>query len=126
MFVVFFFFKQKTAYDMRISYWSSDVCSSDLTTRFAQVPPECSFVAHRKFRRAPVAWLGTLSRNASASHSVENCGCRDTRRADAQPARSPVHRAPESCLRQPDLRQARREPRHNSRAAPKEIGRAHV
>src|SRR3546814_10085898 len=30
MFVVFVFFKQKTAYDMRISDWSSDVCSSDL------------------------------------------------------------------------------------------------
>src|SRR3546814_9642927 len=29
----FFFFKQKTAYEMRISDWSSDVCSSDL--RFA-------------------------------------------------------------------------------------------
>src|SRR3546814_959409 len=29
--VVFFFFKQKTAYEMRISDWSSDVCSSDLT-----------------------------------------------------------------------------------------------
>src|SRR3546814_8812090 len=28
---MFFFFKQKTAYEMRISYWSSDVCSSDLT-----------------------------------------------------------------------------------------------
>src|SRR3546814_6262267 len=28
--VCFFFFKQKTAYDMRISDWSSDVCSSDL------------------------------------------------------------------------------------------------
>src|SRR3546814_3763148 len=27
---VCFFFKQKTAYEMRISYWSSDVCSSDL------------------------------------------------------------------------------------------------
>src|SRR3546814_9721742 len=27
-----FFFKQKTAYDMRISDWSSDVCSSDLTS----------------------------------------------------------------------------------------------
>src|SRR3546814_9183327 len=26
----FFFFKQKTAYEMRISDWSSDVCSSDL------------------------------------------------------------------------------------------------
>src|SRR3546814_1683650 len=28
-----FFFKQKTAYDMRISDWSSDVCSSDLFGR---------------------------------------------------------------------------------------------
>src|SRR3546814_13622491 len=27
---LFFFFKQKTAYELRISYWSSDVCSSDL------------------------------------------------------------------------------------------------
>src|SRR3546814_12462816 len=30
LFVFFFFFKQKTAYEMRISDWSSDVCSSDL------------------------------------------------------------------------------------------------
>src|SRR3546814_5960188 len=29
-FFVFLFFKQKTAYEMRISDWSSDVCSSDL------------------------------------------------------------------------------------------------
>src|SRR3546814_8600152 len=29
--LLFFFFKQKTAYEMRISDWSSDVCSSDLT-----------------------------------------------------------------------------------------------
>src|SRR3546814_2130146 len=29
-FICFFFFKQKTAYEMRISDWSSDVCSSDL------------------------------------------------------------------------------------------------
>src|SRR3546814_8456120 len=28
---IFFCFKQKTAYDMRISVWSSDVCSSDLS-----------------------------------------------------------------------------------------------
>src|SRR3546814_1130152 len=32
-FVIFFFFKQKTAYEMRISDWSSDVCSSDLTAQ---------------------------------------------------------------------------------------------
>src|SRR3546814_7842810 len=30
MVLFFFFFKQKTAYEMRISDWSSDVCSSDL------------------------------------------------------------------------------------------------
>src|SRR3546814_3874700 len=30
VFIYFFFFKQKTAYDVRISDWSSDVCSSDL------------------------------------------------------------------------------------------------
>src|SRR3546814_14732873 len=32
--LVFFFFKQKTAYEMRISDWSSDVCSSDLSGGF--------------------------------------------------------------------------------------------
>src|SRR3546814_7567031 len=31
--LLFFFFKQKTAYEMRISDWSSDVCSSDLYFR---------------------------------------------------------------------------------------------
>src|SRR3546814_5830020 len=38
-----FFFKQKTAYEMRISDWSSDVCSSDLAAA-----PEilCHFVSH--------------------------------------------------------------------------------
>src|SRR3546814_10047010 len=35
MCVLFFFFKQKTAYEMRISDWSSDVCSSDLDTSVA-------------------------------------------------------------------------------------------
>src|SRR3546814_9587520 len=32
-----FFFKQKTAYEMRISDWSSDVCSSDLLDRSRHV-----------------------------------------------------------------------------------------
>src|SRR3546814_2315510 len=32
----FFFFKQKTAYEMRISDWSSDVCSSDLLGHLAK------------------------------------------------------------------------------------------
>src|SRR3546814_5139217 len=37
--VVFFFFTQKTAYEMRISDWSSDVCSSDLRGRPALASP---------------------------------------------------------------------------------------
>src|SRR3546814_18353028 len=35
-YILFFFFKQKTAYEMRISDWSSDVCSSDLGLGEAQ------------------------------------------------------------------------------------------
>src|SRR3546814_2092018 len=34
---LFFFFKQKTAYEMRISDWSSDVCSSDLWHHFLKI-----------------------------------------------------------------------------------------
>src|SRR3546814_7658382 len=34
---IFVFFKQKTAYEMRISDWSSDVCSSDLGTHLTPV-----------------------------------------------------------------------------------------
>src|SRR3546814_10686992 len=36
VFLLVFFFKQKTAYEMRISDWSSDVCSSDLQGTQAQ------------------------------------------------------------------------------------------
>src|SRR3546814_16511833 len=36
---MFFFFKQKTAYEMRISDWSSDVCSSDLSAFVETVRP---------------------------------------------------------------------------------------
>src|SRR3546814_6144808 len=38
MLVDFFFFKQKTAYELRISDWSSDVCSSDLHQRGGKLP----------------------------------------------------------------------------------------
>src|SRR3546814_7869673 len=41
-FFVFFFFKQKTAYELRISDWSSDVCSSDLRQGWGrQLRPLC-------------------------------------------------------------------------------------
>src|SRR3546814_4077215 len=39
LFLCFFFFKQKTAYEMRISDWSSDVCSSDLSVSLIKDNP---------------------------------------------------------------------------------------
>src|SRR3546814_13302617 len=42
--MLFFFFKQKTAYEMRISDWSSDVCSSDLRLR-ASITGQTSQIA---------------------------------------------------------------------------------
>src|SRR3546814_19850387 len=67
---VFFFFKQKTAYDMRISDWSSDVCSSDL---------------HKV--RSGCRWgCGTASRRAAS-----NIGSRSAR-ADRRARRAPSPR----------------------------------
>src|SRR3546814_2331234 len=48
----FFFFKQKTAYEMRISDWSSDVCSSDLLG----VAVAWLFLAHLMFHPGRTVW----------------------------------------------------------------------
>src|SRR3546814_8647150 len=47
----FVFFKQKTAYEMRISDWSSDVCSSDLFAGRLQYP---ACLAERLGQQVPV------------------------------------------------------------------------
>src|SRR3546814_17958049 len=52
--VLFFFFKQKTAYEMRISDWSSDVCSSDL---FEQHGPRDWTIFEQYARDANIALL---------------------------------------------------------------------
>src|SRR3546814_3837477 len=44
-FFFFFFVKQKPAYDMRISYWSSDVCSSDLANYRKRSPYQWNVMA---------------------------------------------------------------------------------
>src|SRR3546814_1923091 len=54
-----FFFKQKTAYEMRISYWSSDVCSSDLSRWRSQLRPHSerplsAVCSHKPILKAPV------------------------------------------------------------------------
>src|SRR3546814_5231223 len=73
----FFFFKQKTAYEMRISDWSSDVCSSDLRTNSAGRPVR-SFrsishliIAYPSIRgaRRRTADRGAMPRRASSTPS---------------------------------------------------------
>src|SRR3546814_2383283 len=57
----FFFFKQKTAYELRISDWSSDVCSSDL---LASPPPLSRLLhAHIPFHQAPYLPLSVPARD---------------------------------------------------------------
>src|SRR3546814_10000507 len=62
---MFFVFKQKTAYEMRISDWSSDVCSSDLAESMRNEYSECNRVGRLK---APTAYhpMSRLSDNLTA------------------------------------------------------------
>src|SRR3546814_12791375 len=58
--LVFFFFKQKTAYEMRISDWSSDVCSSDLGDEYGC----CHACVQRRSKQsdtAPPRWFSRCS-----------------------------------------------------------------
>src|SRR3546814_7842136 len=71
----FFFFKQKTAYEMRISDWSSDVCSSDLF-------------------RSQAEGLGDLEREGGADHRGTRPQSRHRRvyQAELTPRLSPQRR----------------------------------
>src|SRR3546814_6282940 len=62
-----FFFKQKTAYEMRISDWSSDVCSSDLSNVMAD--PQNDKVLSADQRIATIARL-----NDALRQSIHNPG----------------------------------------------------
>src|SRR3546814_11701225 len=61
----FFLFKQKTAYEMRISDWSSDVCSSDLAGEKLLNPPEGKGVVEGRMAffdvLADARWGGIIS-----------------------------------------------------------------
>src|SRR3546814_1825537 len=64
----FFFFKQKTAYEMRISDWSSDVCSSDLAiSKFMISGKLCEFRSHGFKVRAVSPGVLMIASNDGAS-----------------------------------------------------------
>src|SRR3546814_11990509 len=106
---MFFFFKQKTAYEMRISDWSSDVCSSDLL-RLGSDPDtvdgpltlkQARFLAESKaLRQALAIAAGNLSEAARVldtsrptlyhllkQHDIELCARGRVRRGRAAPRR---------------------------------------
>src|SRR3546814_580061 len=71
MYVLYiFFFKQKTAYEMRISDWSSDVCSSDLLGPFILIFLEV-FVASRRFFQGKAVADEEFSVDLTLSDTVE-------------------------------------------------------
>src|SRR3546814_10746276 len=78
--VFFFFFKQKTAYEMRISDWSSDVCSSDLSVgatnkRWLSAEADvCCVVIIR--RRGVVAGRSADEAHHTAVHPQSRAACR--------------------------------------------------
>src|SRR3546814_17969159 len=61
MCMFFFFFKQKTAYEMRISDWSSDVCSSDLFRKAGMPASRIQACAHPRIGTLPVILLATTA-----------------------------------------------------------------
>src|SRR3546814_985599 len=89
---MFFIFKQKTAYEMRISDWSSDVCSSDLTGRgggvHAAAAPEqginVSSVLHDLFERerSHTESLGDELQADIAPHLYARINAHDLKRSE--------------------------------------------
>src|SRR3546814_17053975 len=90
----FCFFKQKTAYEMRISDWSSDVCSSDLA------------LLRRRWRHPP-------RRHQGWHHRVQpGDGGRGHRRAVLTPVRSEERRVGKECV---STCRSRWSPYHNTK-----------
>src|SRR3546814_10720418 len=88
--VCVFFFKQKTAYEMRISDWSSDVCSSDLRPPGADLstavrreypaPEQGRQIGHGKAQTAGVESGGEDRRGCGSGRTRRKAGGGGTRR----------------------------------------------
>src|SRR3546814_3952765 len=90
---MFFFFKQKTAYEMRISDWSSDVCSSDLQGERA----------HRGAHRGLLARAVAVEAEYGHGHHVPDhaeliLGQRGAERRDRVGDRSEERRVGQECV----------------------------
>src|SRR3546814_10961157 len=96
IFVLFFFFKQKTAYEMRISDWSSDVCSSDLSAIRA---PVVAGSALSSGHFAALSHLGSYQAKAERTHMAPVDARRETGIAAAgELIRSEERRVGQECV----------------------------
>src|SRR3546814_4889403 len=78
---MFFFFKQKTAYEMRISDWSSDVCSSDLLVlrRGAEAQAQAVVLPAGAVGRH----VGDADQRAAVDDGIARAAAAEDREADA-------------------------------------------
>src|SRR3546814_20941279 len=122
--VAFFFFKQKTAYEMRISDWSSDVCSSDLAGGMERHLIEIVIVLAPIFGGpAPVEFvdraIARLQKGVPCRHRLGI----ERRRPDLVVDLPPDHRRLMAVPRRPPYRDTAREIAHgNGRAEGGESG----
>src|SRR3546814_13190077 len=96
-----FFFKQKTAYEMRISDWSSDVCSSDLVDAVAARGGDRAAIG--RMADVPVAGAGRIDLDAAVEPGLAQARTQralghrraaDVAQADHQQALRLRHRSP--------------------------------
>src|SRR3546814_12013865 len=130
---MFFFFKQKTAYEMRISDWSSDVCSSDLhllvhpaldPVGVADLAPGVELRDH--FDRQVLALVHPLDRvaHAGAGADVDLAGTQRDIAGDRPPGLVSARTAPWRRSPHPPPDGRRRPPNHTrSRPEDEECGK---
>src|SRR3546814_17550844 len=87
IFVLVFVFKQKTAYEMRISDWSSDVCSSDL--RMTRPSPASPGRSRSAPTNPPMTGQASTTSSASTTPSTSS---------STRPARSEERRVGKECV----------------------------
>src|SRR3546814_2918831 len=95
----FFFFKQKTAYEMRISDWSSDVCSSDLLVTIwreqiaqdGKLPRRVGFDQHR--------WMAGFEKIFRPADDIRFCSLHiQLDKSHFRPSRSEERRVGKECV----------------------------
>src|SRR3546814_19528728 len=87
----FFFFKQKTAYEMRISDWSSDVCSSDLLLAGTQLREQFVVVLERFCDITRMHQPAAIEHDRSVADVAQQAGAVTGQHHDLAAAQSALH-----------------------------------